>query len=64
MAGDHVSYEEDFNVRYKVPPVITNFCYRLAWLWFVLPTIFIMGYLGEMNKLFTPHTLYYSGRPS
>ena len=25
FAADHVNYEEDFNLRYKTPPFITNF---------------------------------------
>ena len=63
MAADHINYEEDFNLRYKVPPVITNLTMRLACFWAVGSVFFIIFCLGDMNKLFTPHEYYYPGAP-
>lgn len=63
MAADHISYEEDFNIRYKVPPVITNLSMRITMFWFWVPALFISVALGDMIKLFTPHIYYYAGQP-
>lgn len=64
MAADHINYEEDFNLRYKVPPLIVNFSMRICWYWFVVPTILISFYLGDMVKLFNPTDNWNLGRPS
>lgn len=63
MAADHVCYEEDFNVRYKVPALITNTSIRVIWFWFCIPTILISFYLGDMVKLFNPVDISYLKRP-
>ena len=64
MAADHINYEEDFNLRYKTPPVITNLSMRITMFWFWVPAFFISVYLGDMVKLFTPHVYMYAGQPS
>jgi hypothetical protein len=63
MAADHINYEEDFNIRYKVPAVLVNASMRISMFWFWVPAFFISFYLGDMVKLFTPWPMYYPGRP-
>ena len=63
MAADHINYEEDFNLRYKTPPVINNLAMRLAWYWFVISTLMISFSLGDMAKLFNPQEYAYASRP-
>lgn len=62
MAADHINYEEDFNLRYKVPMVIVNLSMRLTMFWFWVPAVLISFCLGDMLKLFTPHTYTYAGK--
>ena len=64
MAADHISYEEDFNIRYKVPPVITNLSMRITMFWFWVPAVLISVALGDLIKLATPHVYHYTGHPS
>ena len=64
MAADHINYEEDFNLRYKIPPVISNLSMRLTMFWFWIPAFMMSFYLGDMIKLFTPHIYLYAGQPS
>lgn len=61
-AADHINYEEDFNVKYKLPVFVVNVCYRVAWFWFVMTTIYIMFSLGDMNKLFLEQKYFYTSR--
>jgi hypothetical protein len=63
MGGDHISYEEDFNIRYKTPPVIVNLSMRIAHYWFWIPMFMLSFMLGDMIKLFVPHTYMYAGNP-
>lgn len=64
MGADHINYEEDFNLKYKVPPVINNLSMRLTWYWFVMSTLMISFGLGDMMKLLNPHEYSYAARPS
>lgn len=63
MAADHINYEEDFNLRYKVPPYIVNFSQRLAAFWFVAATLIISFGLGDMLRVFRQSEYYYPTRP-
>lgn len=58
MAADHINYEDDFNLRYKTPTFIVNAFTRIMWFWFVVPTIMISFYLGDMVKVFTPTDMW------
>ena len=64
MASDHINYEEDFNLRYKIPPVVTNLSMRLILYWFTMSTIMISFSLGDMVKLFNPHEYNLPARPN
>jgi hypothetical protein len=64
MAADHINYEEDFNLRYKVPPFISNMSMRLATVWFVSAVIILSFGLGDMLKVFRQVEFFYPGRPS
>ena len=64
FAADHVNYEEDFNLRYKTPPFITNLSMRLAFYWATMITLILTFYLGDMIKVFSFQEFYYIGRPS
>lgn len=61
--ADHINYEEDFNVRYKIPAFVTNLSMRVCWYWFVIPSIMISFYLGDMVKIFNPTDVSYLKRP-
>jgi hypothetical protein len=63
MAADHICYEEDFNMRYKVPTFVVNTSMRVCWYWFVIPSILISFYLGDMIKTFNPTDVSYLKRP-
>ncbi len=52
MAADHINYEEDFNMKYKVPVYITNMSMRLAIFWFVSATLILSFGLGDMLRVF------------
>ena len=62
MGADHINYEEDFNLRYKVPPVISNLSMRLTWYWSVVSALMLSFALGDMMKLFNPHEYSYASR--
>ena len=64
MAADHINYEEDFNLTYKVPTYITNFSYRLVAFWFISAAVIINFGLGDMNKVFRAVEYFYPGKPS
>lgn len=52
MAADHINYEEDLNLKYKVPVYITNMSMRLAIFWFVSATLILSFGLGDMLRVF------------
>lgn len=64
MAADHQNYEEDFNMRYKMPPFVTNMSMRLAAFWFVSSVIVFSFCLGDMIKVFNIVETFYPGKPS
>lgn len=64
MAADHINYEEDLNLRYKVPPFITNMSQRLAAFWFISASIILSFGLGDMLRVFRQVQFYYPTRPS
>lgn len=64
FAAEHVNYEEDYNMRYKVPPFITNLSMRLAWYWFGMAAFIMSFYLGDMIKVFNFQEFFYPGKPS
>lgn len=63
-AADHINYEEDFNLRYKTPPFITNLSMRLSMYWFGMAAFILSFYLGDMIKVFNFQEFFYIGRPS
>ena len=64
MAADHINYEEDLNLRYKVPPFISNISMRLAMFWFASSIILLSFCLGDMIKIFNISEFYYPNKPS
>lgn len=50
MAADHINYEEDFNLRYKVPVFFSNMSMRLALFWFISATLICSFGLGDMLR--------------
>jgi hypothetical protein len=64
MAADHLNYEEEFNLRYKVPPLIVNVSYKALAIFFILPTFYICFSLGDMVRLHTPHFYSYIKKPN
>lgn len=63
MAGDHINYEEDYNMRYKVPPLIVNLSMRFASFFFIVPALMLSFALGDMIKLFRQYEYFYPGKP-
>ncbi len=64
FAADHINYEEDFNMRYKVPTFFVNLTMRLAMFWFVSATVIISFGLGDMLRVFRQIEWYYSAKPN
>lgn len=64
MASDHINYEEDFNLKYKVPVFITNLSQRLALFWFVSAVIILSFGYGDMLRIYRQVEHFYPGRPS
>lgn len=64
MSCDHINYEEDLNMRYKVPPFITNLSQRLVSFWFISATIILSFGLGDMLRVFRQIEFHYPVRPS
>ncbi len=62
-AADHINYEEDFNMRYKVPTFVTNVTMRLGLFWFISATLIISFGLGDMLRVFRQVEFFYPGRP-
>lgn len=64
MAADHINYEEDLNMKYKIPHVIVKFSYKLAMYWMLVSAFIIMFGLGDMGKTLKPKDFFYINKPS
>ena len=63
-AGDHISLEEEHNVKYKTHLSFVFLSYRLAWVLFAYVLIYNHFFLGNIGKSFNVGEWDHRLRPS